>query len=140
MREGTAGDFGIHPNIRPKLTSAKIKGKYENQTFNLACWRSARSNALAPDSSDHGRTLGVSHGRNYERDLTTDKNMSEIQTRLLKFCLKPEEITGDIEIKNARVRELVNWMARYGEGNANPKWLAPHAAELAHYIAEIKDL
>lgn len=66
--------------------------------------------------------------------------MSELRARLLKCCLKPEEITGSIEIKNARIEELVHWMARYGEGNANPKWLASHAAELAHYIAEIKNL
>lgn len=66
--------------------------------------------------------------------------MSDLRDRLLKHCLKPEEITGDVETKNARVVELVNWMARHGEGNANPKWLAAHAAELAHYVAEIKGL
>jgi len=27
--------------------------------------------------------------------------------------MKPEEITGDIETKNARVEELVRWIARY---------------------------
>lgn len=66
--------------------------------------------------------------------------MSDIRTRLLKCCLKPEEITGDTDTKNNRVVELVNWMARYGEGHANPKWLASHAAELAHYVAELKGL
>lgn len=67
-------------------------------------------------------------------------HMSELRNRLLPHTLKPEEITGDIDIKNDRVEELVRWMARYNEGNANPKWLAQHATELAYYVAEIKNL
>lgn len=66
--------------------------------------------------------------------------MSEIRKRLLPHTLKPEEITGSADIKNCRVKELVNWIARYNEGGANPKWLAAHATELAYYVAEIKDL
>jgi len=60
--------------------------------------------------------------------------------RLLSHTMKPEEISGDIEIKNSRVEELVRWMARYNEGHANPKWLAEHATELAYHIAEIKGI
>lgn len=66
--------------------------------------------------------------------------MSALCDRLLPHCLKPDEITGTAEVKHERVVELVHWMARYGEGNANPKWLAAHAAELAHYVAELKGL
>lgn len=66
--------------------------------------------------------------------------MSAIRARLLPHTLKPEEISGDVETKNRRVVELVNWMARFNEGNANPKWLRAHASELAHYVAEIKGL
>jgi len=58
----------------------------------------------------------------------------------LSHAMKPEEITGDTETKNARVEELVRWMARYNEGHANPKWLAEHATELAYHIAEIKGI
>ena len=66
--------------------------------------------------------------------------MNALQTRLLPHCLKPDEITGSAETKHERVVELVHWMARYCEGNANPKWLKAHAAELAHYVAELKGL
>ena len=66
--------------------------------------------------------------------------MSNLRERLLPHTLKPEEITGDIDTKNKRVVELVNWIARYNEGMGNPKWLAEHATELAHYVAEIKGL
>lgn len=66
--------------------------------------------------------------------------MSEIQYRLIEHCLKPDEITGDSQKRERRAEELVRWMARYLEGNADPKWLAAHAAELAHYIAEAKGL
>lgn len=66
--------------------------------------------------------------------------MSELRAKLLPHTLKPEEITGDTETKNRRIEELVHWMARYNEGKANPKWLAAHANELAHYVAEIKNL
>ena len=66
--------------------------------------------------------------------------MSQLRDRLLPHALKPEEITGNTDTKNRRVEELVKWIARYNEGNANPKWLAAHATELAHYVAEIKNL
>lgn len=66
--------------------------------------------------------------------------MTALTERLLPHTLKPEEITGDMDTKNRRVVELVNWIARYNEGYANPKWLAQHATELAYYIAEIKGL
>lgn len=59
---------------------------------------------------------------------------------LIHKCLKPEEITGDSETREKRARELVSWFARYAEGSANPKWLEAHAFELAHYVAELKDL
>jgi hypothetical protein len=59
---------------------------------------------------------------------------------LLERCLKPEEITGDSEKREARAKELVNWFARYSRGAANPKWFERHAFELAHYVAEIKGL
>lgn len=71
---------------------------------------------------------------------TPEETMSEIREKLLKASLKPEEISGDTDTKNARVTELVRWMARYTEGHANPKWLASHAAELAYYVAELKGL
>lgn len=50
---------------------------------------------------------------------------------LLQRAMKPEEISG--ENQGARVDELVRWMVRFGDGHANPKWLAEHAAELAYY-------
>ncbi len=68
------------------------------------------------------------------------KHVSILTDRLLPFTMKPEEITGDMDTKNRRVVELVNWIARYNEGYANPKWLAEHATELAYHIAEIKGL
>jgi hypothetical protein len=72
--------------------------------------------------------------------MSGDNYMSELRSRLLKHTLKPEEISGDTDSKNKRVDELVRWIARYNEGDANPKWLAAHASELAHYVAEIKNL
>ena len=66
--------------------------------------------------------------------------MSELRNNLLKHTLKPEQISGDTDTKNKRVEELVRWIDRYTSGQGNPKWLAAHASELAHYIAEIKNL
>lgn len=66
--------------------------------------------------------------------------MSQIQHRLIKECLKPEEITGDSQVRERRAEELVKWFARHADGNANPKWFARHAYELAHYVAESKGL
>jgi hypothetical protein len=66
--------------------------------------------------------------------------MSEIRENLLVHCLKPDEINGDADTKDARVKELVYWFARYADGRANPKWVTEHAMELAHYCAEIKGL
>lgn len=57
---------------------------------------------------------------------------------LLANSLKPEEISG--EQKEARAAELVHWFRRYYAGNANPKWLVQHAAELAYYVANLKGL
>jgi hypothetical protein len=54
---------------------------------------------------------------------------------LLNASLKPEEIAGSPETQHNRVNELIRWFARYTQGNANPKWLAAHACELAYYIA-----
>ena len=50
---------------------------------------------------------------------------------LLRQAMKPEEIAG--EKQGERVDALISWMVRFGEGHANPKWLAEHAAELAFY-------
>lgn len=66
--------------------------------------------------------------------------MSELRMRLLPHTMKPEEIAGDADTKHRRVVELVRWMVRYNDGSANPKWLAEHATELAHYVAELKGL
>lgn len=60
--------------------------------------------------------------------------MSELRTRLLQHTMKPEEIAGDADTKHRRVVELVRWMVRYNEGNANPKWLAEHATESRLYV------
>ncbi|MFJ1260110.1 hypothetical protein [Cupriavidus sp. CuC1] len=49
--------------------------------------------------------------------------------------LKPEEIGGIPDKQHERVHELLHWFARLVDGNANPKWLASHAFELAYYIA-----
>jgi hypothetical protein len=62
------------------------------------------------------------------------------QDKLITRCLKPEEITGDTKTKERRAKELVNWFVRCSEGNANQKWFEQHAYELAHYIAELKDM
>ncbi len=66
--------------------------------------------------------------------------MSQIRESLLKHCLKPEEINGDTDTKNMRVEELVRWFERHSRGMANPKWFERHAYELAHYVAELKNL
>jgi hypothetical protein len=52
---------------------------------------------------------------------------------LLAHSLKPEEISG--EQRELRVRELLRWFSRLTRQQANPKWLAPHAYELAYYVA-----
>lgn len=54
---------------------------------------------------------------------------------LLKHSMKPEEISGSEGVQHSRVAEILSWMARYVQGQANPKWLAEHACELAYYIA-----
>jgi len=54
---------------------------------------------------------------------------------LLKNSMKPEEINGETRVQHSRVAEIISWMARYTEGNANGKWLVGHACELAYYIA-----
>jgi len=64
----------------------------------------------------------------------------EAQNRLIRECLKPEEITGDSQTRERRAAELVRWFARHADGNANPKWFKMHAYELAHYVAESKGL
>ena len=61
-------------------------------------------------------------------------------SRLLPHAMKPEEIEGTPEVREARARELVLWFARLTEGNANPKWLFVHAFELAAYVARQKGL
>lgn len=67
--------------------------------------------------------------------------MSELRRKLKdKIDYKDNGILGDVDSKNARIEFLLHWMARYGEKEANPKWLAGHAMELAHYLAEIKGL
>jgi len=53
--------------------------------------------------------------------------------RLLKECLKAEEISGPE--RNTRLTELIHWFVRYADGNANGKWLRGHAFELAYAIA-----
>lgn len=53
--------------------------------------------------------------------------------RLLKECLKPEEVSGPR--RDERLRELVRWFVRYADGHANGKWLRGHAFELAYAIA-----
>ena len=83
-----------------------------------------------------GTTLRIQACREGDREIA----MSELRARLIPHTIKPEEITGDTDTKNSRVEELVQWMARYNEGYENPKWLAMHATELAHYVAEIKNL
>lgn len=50
----------------------------------------------------------------------------------LARCLKPEEISG--EERHNRIKELMYWFERYYGGNANPKWLSGHLAELCFYI------
>lgn len=54
---------------------------------------------------------------------------------LLTNSLKPEEIGGDGVTQHKRIDELIHWFIRYTRGQANPKWLASHACELAYYIA-----
>lgn len=54
---------------------------------------------------------------------------------LLKASLKPDEIAGDAATQRRRVHELLRWFVRFQSGNANPKWLREHAAELAYYVA-----
>lgn len=68
------------------------------------------------------------------------RSPSEIQNKLLPLCLKPNEITGDLSLREARVAELVHWFARLADGNANPRWLTTHAFELAHYTAAQKGM
>ena len=65
--------------------------------------------------------------------------MSALNT-LLPKALKPEEITGSAETREARAEELVRWFARHAEGHANPKWFTAHAYELAAYVAGLKSL
>lgn len=66
--------------------------------------------------------------------------MTEIQSKLLAKCLKPEEISGDANVCNDRLDELIRWFVRYSEGKANQKWADAHAYELAFYIARMKNL
>lgn len=54
---------------------------------------------------------------------------------LLAASLKPEEISGDPVTQHERIGELVRWFVRLANGNANPKWTAAHAMELAYYLA-----
>jgi len=55
--------------------------------------------------------------------------------KLLSQCLKPEEISGEVGVQQARIKELMHWFKRFAEGKANAKWLHGHAFELAYYIA-----
>jgi hypothetical protein len=55
--------------------------------------------------------------------------------KLLDAGLKPEEIGGNAEIQQRRIRELVRWFVRFADKSANPKWAISHAFELAYYIA-----
>jgi hypothetical protein len=57
--------------------------------------------------------------------------------QLLDGCLKPDEIAGPADVQLERVEELLHWFARYTQRQANPKWLASHACELAYYIATL---
>lgn len=61
---------------------------------------------------------------------------STTKEKLLMFCLKPEEMTGDERTKLARMSELTHWTLRYFNGNANPKWVRGHMAELAYLVEE----
>ena len=58
-------------------------------------------------------------------------DLDETSRYLLVASMKRDEIAG--EKQGERVDELIRWMVRFGEGHANPKWLAAHAAELAFY-------
>jgi hypothetical protein len=65
--------------------------------------------------------------------------MAALQT-LLTHALKPDEIEGTPEVREARARELVLWFERHADGCANPKWFTAHAYELAAYVARQKAL
>jgi len=58
-----------------------------------------------------------------------------IAERLLKECLKPEEISGPK--REIRMNELLHWFNRFADQEANGKWLYGHAFELAYYIATL---
>jgi len=60
--------------------------------------------------------------------------------RLLPRTLKPDEIEGLPDVREARAKELVLWFARLTRGEANPKWTEHHAYELAAYVARLKGL
>ena len=60
---------------------------------------------------------------------------AEEVAQLLNGGLKPEEIGGPDDTQHGRVGELVRWFARFTRGNANPKWAAQHACELAYFIS-----
>ena len=59
----------------------------------------------------------------------------EDKMALLQNTLKPEEINGTYQQQIERVQELLAWFVRYANGQANPKWVARHAFELAYYLA-----
>lgn len=50
----------------------------------------------------------------------------------LECSLKPDDISGPR--REERIAELINWFGRYYRGNANPKWVYGHSAELAYYL------
>lgn len=59
---------------------------------------------------------------------------------LLPLGLKPDEIEGLPDVREARAAELVRWFARFAQGQANGKWFERHAYELAAYVARQKGI
>lgn len=53
------------------------------------------------------------------------------------------ERMDDVE-RDQRCNELIQWVKRYADGNANPKWVAYHMFELAQFaqwhLAQIEKL
>lgn len=132
------------------FTDADLEGMITGNNPLANAWRELLAHRKAIDSKCNvcSVPLGTDHHQaNFDCGGTCMKCMAEAgdpdcvrsleeirvpHNRFLPECLKPDGISG--VARDERMKELINWFDRFYSGNANPKWLKAHAAELCHYI------
>ncbi|MBB5411861.1 hypothetical protein HDG34_005827 [Paraburkholderia sp. HC6.4b] len=135
------GNSAAQGNCVPPLSPARISELWDSmpgggdrfmkewgyQQFAQVVEREVRDSIL---------TVPLPHASDASTVRTENFGLSAMQLSALRDAgLKPEEIAGEPDVQQERVRELLHWFARFIHGSANGRWAVSHAFELAYYIA-----